>query len=129
MSHGNRPTRLPLHGYQPLVVDEDCLTPVDCREAILEAVAHPGDWMGYVTQQERKNLEVELAEFMKQEQIRRSTTPNVIHVGEPGEISAKRQDLPRRGMFRAFARNRYADGRRFWYGDGVPPWMQPSECR
>lgn len=108
-----RPTYDP-HGYQPLVVDENCLSNEDCREAVLEAFEHPGDWKSYLTPNELEELEKALIE------IEASKSPYIFYVGEPPEMSSTRAEAARLGMFRAFARDKYAGGYGIWFGDGVP---------
>jgi hypothetical protein len=111
-----------LHGYQPLVVDEHCLTAAGRREAIIDVVFHPRDWRRHVTQQEVETLERKLAEIQKQAAIQRRKTPNVYYAGEPPEMEKKRREVIHRGSFRAYARQKYGAGGRIWFGDGPPPW-------
>jgi hypothetical protein len=125
MLHNNRPARLSLHGYQPMVVGEDCLSVADVREALFDVVANPRDWKEHVSQQEWETLEKELAEIQRQAEIERSSTPNVFYCGEPPEMEKKRQALVQRGSLRAFARAKYAAGQGIWYGDLVP-WLSDS---
>jgi hypothetical protein len=109
-----------LHAYQPVLIDESCLTDEDRREAFEEALRAPaigeagGDWRSYATPQERARLEKELAE------LRRTWPPFAIANGEVPELREKRFELARRCRLRAFARKKYSGGRPVWFGDGVP---------
>ena len=106
------------HGYQPLAIDENCLTAADCREAILEAVDRPCDWTSYLTQSELKAIQKSLEAAAKHK------SSYIFGSGEPYEIGDNRLEMAQLGTFRAHARNRYAGGRRIWFGDGVP-FQQP----
>jgi hypothetical protein len=108
------------HGYECLLVDEDCLSEADCREVIFDNVVHPRDWNCHVTQRERETLEEKL------KAIEKSRSPYIYYpAGESaGQLDA-RAELARRGTFRAFAREKYGNGHGVWYGDR-PPWLQNS---
>jgi hypothetical protein len=122
MSHRDDRLRFSIdpHGYQPLVVDEDCLSDVERREVIVDAVARPYDWKRHMTRQEWGKLEKELAEIRRQREIERRNTPSfVCAVGSSGPSDIE-LEFVRRGSYRTFARDKYAGGQRIWYGDGVP---------
>lgn len=89
------------HGYQPLFVDENCLSNADCREAVLEAFNHPCDWQSVLKSKELAGLEKR----------------------EPFETFILRADAAHLDTFRAYARPKYSGGRCIWYGDGIP-WRQ-----
>jgi hypothetical protein len=107
------------HGYECVFVDENCLTDGDARAAIVDAVAHPDDWMSFLTHQERKALAMALDE------IEKNISPFFYCPGEMPAMTEKQAEFARRGMFRAYARQAYAGGHGIWYGDNVP-WEQPA---
>jgi hypothetical protein len=113
----SRPSLDP-HGYFPTCADETCLNDADRREAIISNVAQPRDWMQYVTAEEWQEIEEEIAE------IERTKSPYFFSTRAPRDCSNKRQELAQRGVFRSFARERYANGLAIWYGDGQPPWAR-----
>ena len=102
------------HGYQPLVIDENVLNRDDRVEALTGPKIGYCDWKSYLTR-----AEIELFEKAIEE-IKRKTSPHWIFQGESPAVEEKRFEMARLGVLRAFARNKYADGRRIWYGDGVP---------
>jgi len=103
-----------------MVIDENCLTGEDCRQAVIDVVAEPRDWKSHVSKEEWQQYENELAEIERQEKIRRHNTPNVVYLGEPPAIRDKHLELVQRASFRAYACAKY--GGSIWYGDGPPPW-------
>ena len=120
MSDNRRPQpSYALHGYQPIIIDEDSLTGEDRRAAILASVDHPCDWMLYLTDQERQTLQQALEDSNKHK-------VTYFHTGELPERRELRFEAARLGTFRAHARNKYAGGRHVWLGDGTPPWKRSS---
>ena len=113
------------HSYQPLLVDEDCLSDEEFREALDEALSAPaggesgGEWRSYVTRQELAELEKEL------DKLRKDTSPLFITTGELPAVAARKFELARRGIFRGYARRKHNHGARIWCGDGPPPWHRP----
>src|SRR5262245_9608522 len=103
------------HGYHPVVVDENCLTDELAREAILDAFHNPEDWTKHLTRQERTQLKNDLNEIDK-----KPRNPHIYSDGERAIRREKRAEFARLGLFRAFARRRFADGHAFWYGDSIP---------
>ncbi len=103
-------------GYECLLVDEDCLSGEDRRQAIVEAVDHPRDGTEFLTKNERAAMSQELVG------IQSSISPYEYYQGEHSALSFKRAEYARLGSFRSCARDRYADGHSIWYGDS-PPWL------
>jgi hypothetical protein len=110
------------HGYEPLFVDENCLSSEDCRQALLDAIASPRDWRSFLTPQELIELEQALQDSEKRK------SPYIYYPGESAETRERRSAAAQLGMLRAFARDKYSQGQRFWYGD-APPWVQPGGSR
>lgn len=117
MPKDTQPDRACLHGYQPLVVDENSLSDEERRHAIISAVVQPRDWSRHITPHERHVLEQELADVQKQAELQRRN--GVFYAGEPPAMTAKRAELAQRGLMRAIAREKHGD---VWLGDGPPPW-------
>ncbi len=104
------------HGYAVIGVDETRLSESDRRAALEEGFTSPQDWRRYLTPEELQALDKSLAE------AEQSESEYFYH--PPGyESPQKREKLfeaARLGLFRAYARAKYANGGRYWYGDGVP---------
>jgi hypothetical protein len=113
-AHKPHPVNYDPHGYQPLVVDEDCLTDEDCREAILDSVSHPRDWHSCLRRDEQIALQNEL------NNVEKFKSSYLYQTGEMPEKMEIRAVAARLGRFRAYARDKYAGGRQVWYGDSVP---------
>jgi hypothetical protein len=117
-----------LHGYQPIVVDEDCLNDEDCKESLLEALHAiasgdgSDDWRSYLTPEELAAFEKELAALRTQEK----KSPFISN-GESPAVTEKKFEMARLGILRRFARNKYNGGRRIYFGDGPPPWHRSVE--
>ena len=111
MPFGNQRRRPSIdpHGYHPIEVDEHCLDNQDCREAVLDAFERPCDWTKYLTGVELKKFQADL-----------DTIDNVKSPFESLRRRDKQAEMSRLGLFRAFARQKYAGGHRYWYGDGEP---------
>ena len=106
-----------LHGYQPIIVDETCLNDADERQALLGAINASGDWDSYLTSAERQAFTKEI------DAIARVQSSYVYIPGSPGDSARhreKRFEMSRLGAYRAYARRKYADGHKVWYGDGIP---------
>jgi hypothetical protein len=109
-----------LHGYQPRVIDERCLTDEDRKEAFDEALRGVacgeggGDWRSDATSEELARLEREVDE------LRKGMSGLIISTGELPAVREKKFELANRCRLRAFARKIYSGGRQVWYGDGVP---------
>ena len=116
MTYRRAPSRRSIdpHGYQPLVIDEDVLTEEDRMEAFDVAPSRPCNWLRYLTRQEVESFETAIKE------IEHSRSPYWIGPAELPAVVEKRFEMNWLGMRRAFARDKYANGRRIWYGDGVP---------
>ena len=110
------------HGYEPLIVDENCLSSEDCRQALLETFETPRDWRSFLTPKELDKLD----KGLKGSEERKS--PHVYYPGESPETCEKRSAAAQLGLLRGYAREKYSHGRRFWYGD-VPPWLQSDGGR
>ena len=116
-----------LHGYQPIVVDEDCLTDEDCRESLLEDLYSTSrdedghDWRSQLTPDEVAGFEAEMAALRMQEK----KSPFITN-GESSAIMEKEYQMTQLGRLRGYARRKYAGGRSVWFGDGVPPWHRPT---
>jgi hypothetical protein len=104
------------HGYQPLIVDESCLSDSDSREALLDSFYDPHDWNGALTAMEMGHLEKQVLESES------SKSPLFFGPGESAKTQELRFVAARKGTHRAYARDKYNEGRRIWYGD-VPPWL------
>jgi hypothetical protein len=102
------------HGYQPLVINENVLNHDDHLEALTGPNARPCDWKSYLTPAEIESYEKAIAE------IKRNRSPYWFGPAELPAVEQKRFEMVRLGVLRAFARDKYANGRRIWYGDGVP---------
>jgi hypothetical protein len=106
------------HSYQPVVVDESCLTDEERREAFEKALhgsaggESGGDWRSYATPQELAKLEKELAELPKLK------SPFISADEAPG-VTEKQFELTLRCRLRGYARRKYNGGHRVWYGDGT----------
>jgi hypothetical protein len=101
------------HAYQPLAIDENCLSEEDCREALIEAVNHPSDWVSYLAQHELDTLKKSATNANQNQSLYFST-------GGSSQQRDQQFEMARLGLYRAYARNKYAGGHRIWYGDGVP---------
>jgi hypothetical protein len=102
------------HGYQPLVIDENVLNYDDRLEALTGPTVRPCDWKSYLTPAEIESFERAIAE------IKRNRSPYWFGPAELPSVEEKKFEMTRLGVLRAFARDKYANGRRVWYGDGVP---------
>lgn len=122
MSAGNKrfQSAVDPHGYEPLIVDEDCLSDSDRRQAVIDAVAHPRDWSSQITPQEWAQYDREVAELERLAELEGKNTPSLFYGGEPRGLRDKEQELMMKGSFRAYARQKYGT---IWYGDGVP-WLR-----
>jgi hypothetical protein len=102
------------HGYQPLVIDEDCLSEADRVEAFVGWTAHDRDYLNYLTRTEIREFQTQIKD------IEQSRSPYWIGPAELPAVQEKKSEMARLGMLRAYARDKYASGRRVWHGDGVP---------
>ena len=102
------------HGYQPLIIDEDVLSDDDRIGAIDAAASRPRNWMRYLTRSEVESFEKAMQELEQQR------SPYWFGPCELPAVQEKKFEMTRLGMLRAYARDKYANGRRIWYGDGVP---------
>ena len=104
-----------LHGYQPIVIDENCLSDEECRQAVTEALHGiasgrcDGDWRSHATPQELAELE----------NVPKLGAPFVSTSDEPPALREKRSALAHRCRLRAYAIRKHGNGHRIWYGDGV----------
>jgi hypothetical protein len=116
MSYGPEQSRRSIdpHGYQPLVIDENVLNHDDRLEAFTGPTDRPCDWVSYLTRAELETFKNEI------KQIEQNRSPYWIGGGELPAVEEKRFEMARLGILRAFARHKYAYGRRISYGDGVP---------
>jgi len=116
MTYRRAPSRRSIdpHGYQPLVIDESVLTEEDRMEAFDAAGSWPRNWLRYLTRPEVESFEKAMKE------IEQKKSPYWFGHGELPAVQEKRFEMNWLGMRRAFARDKYAYGRRIWYGDGVP---------
>lgn len=110
------------HGYEPLLVDENCLGSEDCRQALREAIERPRNWRSYLTKTELDQLDNVLAESKKRK------SPYACSPGESSEERERRSAAAQLAILRAFARIKYNHGQRFWYGD-APPWAQSGNSQ
>ena len=83
-------------------------------EAFDVAPSRPCNWLRYLTRQEVESFETAIKE------IEQSRSPYWIGPAELPAVEEKRFEMNWLGMRRAFARDKYANGRRIWYGDRVP---------
>jgi hypothetical protein len=123
MTNRNAPSRRSIdpHGYQPLVIDENVLTEDDRIEAFDAAVSsRPRNWLHYLTRQEVESFKKAINE------IEQNKSPYWIGRGELPAVQEMKYEMNQLGMLRAFARDKYANGHRIWYGDGVP--LQRYDC-
>jgi hypothetical protein len=116
MSYGRAQPRRSIdpHGYQPLVIDENVLNHDDRLEAFTGPTDRPCDWVSYLTRAELETLKNEI------KQIEQNRSPYWIYGGELPAVVEKRFEIARIGILRAYAHDKYGNGRRIWYGDGVP---------
>ena len=120
MAEGKKPTRQAVdpHGYQPILIDEDCLTPEDRREDIMEFFAS----IGHVDQQSRGP---DLQSIMTPAELEIYERPQVMDspyylCGYSPEQEDEKCGIAWRARVRAYSREKYANGQAVWYGDGVP---------
>jgi hypothetical protein len=121
MSEDTKPARASLHGYQPLVVDENSLSDEKRREAIVGAVAQPRAWSRHITRNDWDLYEQEIDEIKKQHEILLRETPGLFYVDGSRVVPEKHNELVQRGTMRAVAREKYGH---IWLGDGPPPWAR-----
>lgn len=96
------------------MIDETVLNAQERCAAVQSATRQPRIWLGYLTPSEIASFEQAIAEL----QQRRS--PYWFGHGELPAVRDKRFEMNLLGMLRAYARDKYAQGRGVWYGDGVP---------
>ncbi len=113
----SRPSLDP-HGYQPLVIDETVLSAQERCAAIESATRHPRNWLEYLTPAEIASFEQAIAE------LQQHRSPYWFGRGDLPAVRDKRFEMNLLGMLRAYARDKCAQGRGVWYGDGVRFWRQ-----
>ena len=107
----------PLHGYQPVMIDEHVLSREDRLEAFQELL--------------RCNLwgqaKESSADYLTPDELA-SVQPDCPGQFVDGNDAVtqyrKRSELQILSHYRRYARQIYGDGRGIWCGDGVSPWME-----
>ncbi len=96
------------------MIDEHVLNHEDRLEALTGPYVPPCSWKSYLTR-------AEIESFAKAiRQIEQNRPPYWIGPAELPAVREKKFEMVRLGVLRAFARDKYANGRRTWYGDGLP---------
>jgi hypothetical protein len=116
MSNKRSPRSMDPHGYVPVYVNEDVLTPAERREVLIEAIgglrqSAVGDrnWAGQLTSRERQELET----------ARNVKLPFAIYADESPVLREKRGELAVVGTLRANARRQHSGGHPIGYGDSI----------
>jgi hypothetical protein len=109
------PLAYSLHGYHPIVIDENCLSDADCKQALLESLhaiasgGGNGDWRNFATPQELAELE----------NVPKLEAPFISTSNESPALREKRSELAHRCRLRAYAIRTHGNGHSIWYGDGT----------
>jgi hypothetical protein len=106
------------HGYQPIIVDEDFLTPEERTQETM-------DFLASIADQNHARRNRDLKAFMTPAELEVFERPfvrdspfgiGVVSVEQEEEKNAIAVQAGRR----AYARDKYANGQGVWYGDGLP---------
>lgn len=118
MRRTSQPDRMPLHGYQPILIDANVLTPEERIECAQRAMAKENmSWREQLTSAELAELDRQVAELNARQGRMTETTKE--------ELCA----IYSRAARTAEARLLFNSGRPVWYGDGVPQAPKPAGAK